>query len=82
MASAFGAGISYHAAEPQPLTQFRRYHAVTLRTTSNDPCRLLRFDHTAGEPRDEDDDVVVVLDPGDWVEYSFERESLNTSMFE
>lgn len=67
-----GAGVSYHTSDSRPLADLRSDDAVTLRPKVAGASAFGNFHHSDGQPRAEDEQVVVVLDEGDWVAYEVE----------
>lgn len=67
-----GPGISYECTGARPLRGFRGDDLVTIRHARTGEPEEIDFSHTTGAPRDQDDELVVLLSPGDWVAYTFE----------
>lgn len=68
-----GPGISHQCSDARPLRGFRSDDQVSIRLRSGveEPLEL-DFQHTTGAPRAVEDELVVRLTPGDWIEYTFE----------
>ncbi|NJP35388.1 cellulase family glycosylhydrolase [Micromonospora thermarum] len=64
-----GEGESYRTSEATPLAGFRPDDQVTIVRSPQAEDRPLNFSHTDGSPRASDDQLLVRLQPGDWVSY-------------
>ncbi len=70
-----GAGKSYKTSAAVPLRGFRGDDMVTIRHASGIEPREFDWHHTTGAARAVDDELVVSLGTGDWVNYALELTS-------
>jgi endoglucanase len=63
-----GEGVSYQTTAAHPHPGVRSDERVTIMHTGPPDARL-DFSHTRGQPRADDDRLLVRLEPGDWVSY-------------
>ncbi|MGN8246633.1 glycoside hydrolase family 5 protein [Cellulomonas soli] len=67
-----GAGRSYATAAAHPLPGIREDDAVSIRFTSDQPHPENPFQQTDGRPYAPEEQLMVELGPGDWLEYELE----------
>jgi endoglucanase len=64
-----GPGVSYQTSTASPLHGFRADDHVTIVRSPESTDRPLEFSHINGAARDDNDRLLVRLEPGDWVNY-------------